>query len=255
MLTFVTMRKIKAILIDDEQSARNVLTNLLERTSATIDILATCENVLEGVEQIKALQPDVVFLDVQMPNYAGYEIVRFFDQIDFEIIFVTAYDHYAIKAFELNAIDYLVKPIDRKKLSLALDKLEDKLAQKTAVIDYNSLLKTIQDKDYKKIVIPELGNRRIINLEDILAIEADGAYSIIHLNNTTTITTSKNLKYFEDVLPDESSFFRSHRAWLINLNYIEYLNKTELSITLHHNQLKTKISRARIDDFEKVLAL
>lgn len=247
------MRKIKAILIDDEQSARNVLTTLLERLSETIDIVATCEDVPSGVDQIKALQPDVVFLDVQMPNYAGYEIVSFFDQIDFEIIFVTAYDQYAIKAFELNAIDYLVKPIDRKKLSLALEKLEDKLVQKTAVVDYKCLLKTIQHKEYKKIVIPELGNRRILNLDDIVAIEADGAYSIIHLNNSSTITTSKNLKYFEDVLPKESSFFRSHRAWLINLNGIEHLNKTELTITLNKGQLKTKISRARIDDFEKIL--
>jgi two-component system LytT family response regulator len=249
------MHKIKAILIDDEQSARNVLTSLLERLSETIDIVATCEDVSSGVDQIKALKPDVVFLDVQMPNYAGYEIVSFFDQINFEIIFITAYDQYAIKAFELNAIDYLVKPIDRKKLSLALDKLEDKLAQKTAVIDYKSLLKTIQHKEYKKIVIPELGNRRIVNLDDIVAIEADGAYSIIHLNNSSTITTSKNLKYFEAVLPSDNSFFRSHRAWLINLNGIEHLNKTELTITLNNGQLKTKISRARIDDFEKVITL
>ncbi|NQY29620.1 MAG: response regulator [Flavobacteriaceae bacterium] len=244
---------IKAILIDDEQSARNVLTNLLERTSFNINILAKCCNLEEGVEQIKALKPDVVFLDVQMPNYAGYEIAMFFDKIDFEIVFVTAYDQYAIKAFELNAIDYLVKPIDRSKLALTLQKLEDKLKSQAELVDYQSLLKTIKDKDYKKIVIPELGNRRVVNLDDIIAIEADGAYSTIHIKGTNTITTSKNLKYFDEVLPKDASFFRSHRAWIVNLEYLELLNKSTLSITLANGTVNAKVSRARIHDFEHLI--
>jgi two-component system LytT family response regulator len=248
------MFKIKAILIDDEQSARNVLSNLLERTSSNLEVMATCSNLEEGVKQIKKLKPNVVFLDVQMPNYAGYEIVNFFDNIDFEIIFVTAYDHYAIKAFELNAIDYLVKPIDRRKLALTLTKLENKLKKEVALIDYQILLKSIKNKDYKKIIIPELGNRRILNIDDIVALEADGAYSKIHLIDNKIITTSKNLKYFEDVLPRDISFFRSHRAWIINLAYISFFNKTELTITLaKENKLKAKISRARIEDFEQVI--
>lgn len=248
------MTKIRAILIDDEQSARNVLTNLLERTSSDIDVIATCSNLEDGVKQIKELQPNVVFLDVQMPNYAGYEIVNFFEIINFEIIFITAYDQYAIKAFELNAIDYLVKPIDRQKLSLTLKKLEDKLNLKSSAIDYQTLLKSIKDKNYKKIVLPEIGNRRIINLEDIITIEADGAYSKIHLKQNKVITTSKNLKYFENVLPKEASFFRSHRAWIINLTYIDFFNKTELIITLN-GLIKAKISRARVEDFERIIQL
>lgn len=247
------MGDIKAILIDDEQSARNVLTNLLERTNSNIKILAACKNLLEGVKKIKALQPDVVFLDVQMPQYAGYEIVDFFDEINFEIIFITAYDDYAIKAFELNAIDYLVKPIDRHKLSLTIDKLNNQLERKTALVDYQTLLKTIKNKDYKKLVLPELGNRRIIDIDSIIAIEADGAYSKIHLTNDELITTSKNLKFFEEKLPQEASFFRSHRAWLINISFIEFLNKTTQSITLANSSVTAKISRAKIDYFNKII--
>ncbi|MDD7913219.1 LytR/AlgR family response regulator transcription factor [Polaribacter ponticola] len=202
------------------------------------------------------MKPNVVFLDVQMPNYAGYEIVNFFEKIDFEIIFVTAYDHYAIKAFELNAIDYLVKPIDRKKLALTLSKLENQIKNQAALIDYQTLLKSIKDKDYKKIIIPELGNRRIVDIDNIIALEADGAYSKIYLKENKIITTSKNLKYFEDVLPKNISFFRSHRAWIINLDYITFFNKTELTITLaKENKVKSKISRARIEDFEKIINL
>lgn len=245
---------IKAILIDDEQSARNVLTNLLENSSANISILTTCKNLEEGVEQIKKLNPNVVFLDVQMPNYAGYEIANFFDEINFEIVFVTAYDQYAIKAFELNAIDYLVKPIDRSKLMITLQKLETKLIKEANLIDYQVLLKTIKDKNYKKIVIPELGNRRVINLKDIIAIEADGAYSKIHLKEGKTITTSKNLKYFEETVPKDTNtlFFRSHRAWMVNLEYIEFLNKSNLTITLANASVTAKISRTRIIDFENI---
>lgn len=246
------MDNIKAILIDDEQSARNVLTNLLERTSSTINIVATCSNLEKGVVQIKKLQPHVVFLDVQMPNYAGYEIVNFFETINFEIIFVTAYDKYAIKAFELNAIDYLVKPIDRKKLAIALEKLTDRLYKSSALVDYQTLLRTIKEKKYKKIVIPELGNRRIINIEDIIALEADGAYSKIHLKNQKIITTSKNLKYFEDVLPREATFFRSHRTWIVNMLHIENLNKTALTITLANKTVIAKISRSKIEQFKNI---
>ena len=245
------MDKIKAILIDDEQGARNVLTNLLERTSSKISIVAKCVNLLEGVEKIKELQPDVVFLDVQMPQYAGYEIVNFFDEITFEIIFVTAYNDYAIKAFELNAIDYLVKPIDRNKLANTIQKLSTKLINKAALVDYKSLLKTIKNKDYKKLVLPELGNRRVIDIDTIIAIEADGAYSKLYLTNDKLITTSKNLKFFEEKLPEETSFFRSHRTWLVNTNFIESLNKTTQSITLIGTNITAKISRAKVDYFNK----
>lgn len=247
------MTQIKAILIDDEQSARNVLTNLLERTSFNIEIIGTCSNLEQGVVEIKKRQPNVVFLDVQMPNYAGYEITHFFNEINFEIIFVTAYDQYAIKAFELNAIDYLVKPIDRNKLNIALEKLEEKLKQKNQLIDYQSLLKTIKDKNYKKIVIPELGNRHIVDLKNIVSIEASGAYSVIHLKENEKITTSKNLKYFEGILSTEPSFFRSHRGWIINLNFVKSLNKTDLVVTLANTTLKTKISRNRINNFEEAI--
>lgn len=253
MLNFDFMTKIKAVLIDDEERARSVLANLLHRASSNIEILARCSSLKDGVEQIKKQQPDVVFLDVQMPNYAGYEISNFFDTIYFEIIFVTAFDHYAIKAFELNAIDYLVKPIDRTKLGLAIQKLENKLQQNATIVDYKALLKTIKSKTYNKIVIPELGNRRIIDLNNIIAIEADGAYSTLHLKDDKTITTSKNLKYFEETLPQNTSFFRSHRAWIINLEYIELLNKTEQVITLAKGSIKAKVSRARIEDFETLI--
>ncbi|WP_051473728.1 LytR/AlgR family response regulator transcription factor [Aquimarina macrocephali] len=161
------MNAIKAILVDDEQRARNVLSNLIKRCDLNIDVLAQCSCLEDAVEEIKELQPDVVFLDVQMPNYAGYEIANFFEEMNFDIIFVTAFDEYAIKAFELSAIDYLVKPIDRRRLIAAVEKLQSKIEKQKKIQDYQVLLNTIKEKEFKQIILPELGNRRMYHVSHL----------------------------------------------------------------------------------------
>lgn len=246
------MSKIRAIIVDDEKRARNVLLNLLGRSFEKIEVVAESSNVLDAVEEIKRLQPDVVFLDVQMPNYAGYEIAKFFDEINFEIIFVTAYDHYAIKAFELSAVDYLIKPINRLRLIEAVEKLSVKISEKSKLADYSVLLDSMQEKEFKQIVIPELGNRRVLELKNIIAIEADGAYSKIHLTDSNTIIVSKSLKYFESALPQDVYFFRSHRTWIINIHLIKNFNKTQGIANLTCD-IVAKISRNKLSDFEKLI--
>lgn len=245
------MESITCIIIDDESSARDVLENILLNYFPNVVLLDKCQDVISGVESIKKNKPDLVFLDVQMPNYAGYEIVNFFDEMKFEIIFVTAYDNYAIKAFELNAIDYLVKPINREKLGRAILKLNDKLESVKNIEDYKFLLKSIESDKFDTIVIPELGNKRFVKLKDIVAVEAFGVYSIIHLISSQKITTSKTLKFIEGLFPKENMFFRSHRSWLINLNLIESYNKSQLEIT-HTSNLVSNLSRRRIVEFDNV---
>ncbi|MBL4649397.1 MAG: response regulator transcription factor [Aureispira sp.] len=243
------MEKIKAIVVDDERWARTVLTKLLEQNCPTVEIVATCVDLVSAVEQIKLLEPDVVFLDVKMPDYAGYEIINFFTKINFSLIFVTAFDQYAIKAFELNAVDYLVKPIDRKKLVMAVDKLTTKLEKENYLESYEELLKTIKSKGFKKIILPELGNRRIIDLSSILAIKADDTYCKVYLKEGKTITISKTLKHFEELLDDNASFFRSHRSWIVNLEHVQQFNKTDNTIVINDN-LKAAISRKKFEEFE-----
>ena len=246
------MKEIKAIIVDDEKNSRDVLRNLLNKHS--ISIISESGNLINAIDKIKFYRPDVVFLDIQMPNYAGYEIVNFLDKIDFEIIFVTAYNDYAIKAFELCAIDYLVKPIDRQKLQAAVRKLENKLSVKDKLNHYKNLLKTLKNQEIDKIIIPELGDRRIIDKPKIIAIEADGAYTKIHLNSqnkTRIITTSKNLKYYENVLKKDANFFRSHRSWIININYLTRFNRTDSSLTMN-NTLKAKITRSIYTTFDSL---
>jgi two-component system LytT family response regulator len=246
------MNKVRAIIVDDEQRARDVLGKLLERNCPEVSVIANCSDVISAVEKIKELEPDVVFLDIQMPNYAGYELVNFFNGINFEIIFVTAFDHYAIKAFELSAIDYLVKPVDRLRLIDAVKRVSEKVGSRESKMQYEQLLRDVKEKEFKKIVIPELGDRRILEIKNIIALEAEGAYCKIYQTNGKTLVISKNLKHFEKRLEQKDGFFRSHRGWLINLIHIKTINKTELSLTLTNN-LKAKISRTRLGAFETEL--
>ncbi|WP_109832256.1 LytR/AlgR family response regulator transcription factor [Reichenbachiella versicolor] len=243
------MIKLKTIIIDDEERARNVLFNLLKRYPS-IEIVANCDNLIEGVQEIKECNPDIVFLDIQMPNYAGYEIASFIDEIDFDIIFVTAFDQYAIKAFELNATDYLVKPVDRKMLNKAIEKVEERLSIEKDLSRYKMLLNSIQEKKFKQLVVPQLGNRKVVNIEDILAVEADGAYSKIHMSAKESITTSKNLKYFEGILSLNEQFIRIHRAWIINRDHLTNINRSKQTAILGNGLLETKISRSKLKDLD-----
>jgi len=244
------MRTLTAVIIDDEASARNVLLTLFKRYVPNLSIVGLSSNLEEGVIQVKKTNPDIVLLDVQMPNYNGYEITQFFDEIHFEIIFVTAFDKYAIKAFELNAVDYLVKPVNRERLKEAVEKASDKINTQNKLREYSILYESFQERKHTKIIIPEQGGKRILEIKDIICMEADGSYSKIYLTNDNTIIVGKNLKYFESTLRDIANFFRIHRAWLVNLDHIKSINKGSLRTVLSKG-LEAKISRKSLDAFEQ----
>ena len=242
------MDKIKAIIIDDEHSARNVLSCLLKLSFPFIDVVASAEELTQGVELIKEHQPDIVFLDVEMPNYAGYEIVRFFDTIDFHIIFVTAYNQYAINAFEINAVDYLLKPIERLRLQQAVEKVSKKIKEKQSSTDYSTLLSELKRKENETISLSEAGSKHLININSIIAINAQGAYSEIFLENKKMLV-SKNIGTLVQELDNPACFFRTHKSWLVNKNHITSYQKGNQTICLT-NDITAKISRTQKSDFE-----
>lgn len=246
------MNSISAIIVDDEPRARIVLQQLLSQSTTSVKVIAECSNLIDAVAKIKEVKPDVVFLDVQMPKYAGYEIGNFFEEIDFEVIFVTAYDQYAIQAFELSAMDYIVKPIERARLASAINKLENKIDDKRKTQEYFHLLETIKDVKNAKLIIPEIGDRKIVNINDIRYIEADGSYAKFYMKNNEEFTASKTLKYFGERLVGVPHFFRAHRAFIINVDYVHHFNKKERLITLNSGE-KIKIARGRVEEFEKIL--
>ena len=243
--------KIKALIVDDEESARNVLSNLITRYCPQLEIVATCSNVVDAVDAIKTHQPEVVFLDIEMPNYAGYEIVSFFEEINFEIIFVTAYDKYAIKAFEISAVDYLLKPVEIDRLKDSVQKLSSKVELKNNQESYKALTENLKTEGISKLVVRNNQRQVIINTSDIVAIEAQEAYSCIYTTNEKHLM-SNNLKHFENILSENINFFRSHKSWLINLSKVKSYSKSKFEIFLD-SDISAKLSKYKKPEFETIL--
>jgi two-component system LytT family response regulator len=241
-------KKIKALIVDDEEGARTIISKLLQRFCPEVDVIATASDVEEAVAQIKKQEPDVVFLDIEMPNYPGYQLVSFFEEIRFEIVFVTAYDQYALKAFELSAVDYLLKPIEIARLKEATKKLKERLKTKEIRENYQVLLETMQTKQLDQIVVPYQDAQKVLLLDSIVAIEAQEAYSCVHTVDGDKYLVSKNLKQFESLLEDNQQFFRTHKSWLVNLQYIEKFNKGKLELELK-NGIVAKLSRYKKTTF------
>ena len=249
---FNNMNKLKAILVDDEESARDVLENLLLRFCPEVELIAKCENLQQAVETIKTTKPELVFLDIEMPNYAGYEITKFFDKIDFEIIFVSAYDQYAIRAFEVAAIDYLLKPVDIERLKIAVKRVQEQKNIEFHADRLSVLSQALHEKELKNIIISDRGQQHIIAINQIVAIEAQESYCIIHTSDKK-ITASKNLKHFETLLESHKDFIRVHKSWIINKEYLKQYSKSELSIFMS-NGLVTKLSKYKKAEFEASLS-
>lgn len=246
------MQKIKAILVDDEEGARDVLENLLLRFCPDVTLIAKCENVLQAVEVINAEQPDLVFLDIEMPNYSGFEIVTFFKEINFKIIFVTAYDQYAIKAFKVAAIDYLLKPVDIEDLKHAVLRVAQQKNIEQQSQRLSLLSDTLENKQLKNIIITDKGQQNIIIIDSIIAIEAQESYCNIHTSDKTYVA-SKNLKHFETILENIPQFLRVHKSWLVNKDYVKHYSKSDLSIQLS-NGLITKLSKYKKAEFEDAIS-
>ena len=242
-------QKIKAIIIDDEERARRVLSSMIdEYCSDVIQIVSQCENVPEGVLEINRKKPDVVFLDIEMSDYSGFELLEFFKDIDFEIIFVTAYNKYALRAFEVSAVDYILKPVRIDKLENAVKKLQDKLL--ITMHDRLELLKTnLQTEKIKKIAVPVSDGLILVKVNEISHIDADGSYAKLHLIDGTNLLVSKRLKYFEDLLSNQENFYRIHRSHLLNIQHVKKYNRHESMITLENNQ-KIKVARDNKVEFE-----
>lgn len=244
--------KIKAIIVDDEQSARDNLRYLTEKYCENIEIVAEADKVVTAVEHIKIFQPNLVFLDIEMPKQNGFELFKYFDKPTFQVIFITAYNHYAVKAFEVSAVDYLLKPIDIERLKEAENKV---LKQTVLNQNFEVLEENIQTPELKNIAIPYKSDFVVIKIKNIICIQANRAYSNFTVLNTDkniekTYTYAKKLAYFEENLP-KKQFIRVHRSWIINFNFIQSYSKKESIITLSNNQ-QIPISKTYKEVFERL---
>ncbi|HRB23815.1 MAG TPA: LytTR family DNA-binding domain-containing protein [Chitinophagaceae bacterium] len=238
------------IIIDDENMARALLRNVLQDVAPNVTILAECDDLPNGIKAIKKHNPDIVFLDIEMPGHSGLSILDFFneEEVNFDIVFTTGYSEYAIQAFKLSAADYLLKPINPDMLQQTVERIF-KAEEKNRLVNYKTLqdnLKGSTDANDKCIVVNLTGVTRFIKVKDIAMLEADGSYCRLYLKNDEKITSSKNLKYFEETLSGLPNFFRSHKSNIVNLKYVTEFNRAEGEIFLEHS-LKAMLSTDKID--------
>ena len=246
--------KVKAILIDDEKAVRDLMKDALKSFNF-IDVVAEAANVPEAVKMIHREKPQLLFLDIEMPGYSGLQLLDFFndDELNFDIIFVTAYNEYAIKAFKVAAFDYLLKPVDENQLEETLLRYQDKKLKKQ-IIQQVDLLRTAYKQEVKitKIAIASTYGIDFIEIDDINFLEADNNYTKIYLTNDSRIVASKPLSEFEEILAPFSVFFRSHRSYLLNINCIARFNTKDGAFIEMKNGDKIPLSRYRRKAFESI---
>lgn len=243
---------IRAIIIDDEERSRRILQSIVEEYCTDVEIIDSCSNVPDGVISINKNNPDLVFLDVEMPEYNGFDLLTFFKKIEFDIIFVTAYNQFAIKAFEVSAIDYLLKPVEITLLQNAIQKVVEKKKLHNLGNRLEILKDAISNDTINKIALPMGEGLLFVEVANIILLEADGAYTHVSLKDGSRVLVSKKLKFFEDLLEFRPQFYRPHRSYIINLNFVKKYLKGEGTIVMD-NEFIASISRDKKTDFEQLL--
>lgn len=239
------MEKVKAILIDDEELSRSTLRSMLGKYCTQVQIIGEAENVGSGLELLSKEQPDVVFLDIQMPDGTGFDLLKLLNEIEFQVIFATAYDSYAIKAFEYSALDYLLKPVDPDKLISAVEKIvvnnknDSQRQLETMLANLNGV---------KKIALPTSDGLRIIKVEEIVRCESESNYTNIYLKSGERILIPKTLKEYDNLLTP-LGFYRVHHSHLINLSYIESYIRGEGGFAKLEDGREIEVSRRRKEGF------
>ncbi len=240
---------IKAVIIDDEAESRNVISNIVKNYGTDIEIAGEADNVASGVKLIKKTNPDLVFLDVQMPDGTGFTLLEKFAKITFQVIFVTAYEQYAIKAIKFSAIDYILKPIDPQLLIEAVEKVKKLSPEKNQAFErINNLLKN--SKNISKIALPTLNGYRFVKVQYIVRCESDNNYTIFYLQTNEKIIVTRTLKEYEEMLKNDS-FVRVHQSHLINLNHVEQYIKGDGGTAVMSDGSEVEISRRKKELFLK----
>jgi two-component system, LytTR family, response regulator len=236
----------KAIIIDDEEDSRNVLFKLLTLFCKEIEVTSLCSNITDAFLKINEIKPDVVFLDIQMPSGNGFELLKKFKKVDFEVIFVTSYDQFAIDAIRLSALDYLLKPIETKQLVESIQRLKTKKELFTETLRIENASHNYEKQGLeKRIAIHSADSVHLLELKTIVCLEGERNYSTIYTKTKERFLSSKNLGQFELILENQPEFIRISKSHLINLNFVtNYTKKEPCTITLNKN-FTIEVSRRR----------
>lgn len=247
------MEQLKAILVDDEQDSRDILERYIVRYCPDVILLDKCNSVKTGLESIKTHNPEIVFLDIEMPYGTGFDLLEQVGEVTFETVFVTAYDNYAIQALNQSAAYYILKPIDIDELVHAVAKIKKERQKEDYIEHARILLDNIRQKPSGsgKIMLPTMEGFEIVAVDDIICCEADDNFTRFHLKDGKQLMICRTLKHFEEVLSD-NSFIRIHRSHLINTNYVVRYTKGKGGYVTLDNGLELEVSSNKKAEFLEV---
>jgi len=243
------------IIIDDEKNAREALSKIIERYFNTkLKILYAADSVKEAVFAINKYKPEIVFLDIEMPEENGFKLFDYFDIFNFEVIFTTAYKQYAIDAIKFAALDYLLKPINYIDLRDVLTRLEKKESNSSNTVQIEAFLNNLNPDpgNFNKIALPTLDGYQLEKVTNIVYCQAEENYCKIFTNRNELILVARTLKNIEEMLPEEI-FFRIHKSYLVNMNYIKSYSKCDGYKVILENGTELDVATRRNDEFVKAL--
>ncbi|MBE9575986.1 LytR/AlgR family response regulator transcription factor [Flavobacterium proteolyticum] len=245
----------KVIIIDDENKARRLISTLLTENCSDITLQLEANDLETGVALIKEHQPDIVFLDIEMPKHSGLQIVDFFEphEMNFQIIFVTAYNDYAIQAFKLSAVDYILKPVDVLELKSAIEKAKKNIESKSINNRLDDLKRVFQQLSLNKMILEVPKGILFVSHDDIILFEADGMYTKVYMKNNESQLICKPMKHFVDQLEDKPIFYKPHRSFLVNLKYIKELSKKDGFHLIMENNKTIPIAKEKKDEFMQLI--
>ncbi len=235
----------KAIIIDDEQRVIGTISKLLEDNFNDIDIVGTANDIDTGYKLILEHDPDILILDINLPDGTGFDLLKKINSPNFKLIFITAYEDYAIKAFKFSAIDYLVKPVQPDELVSAINRAKVLIKKEDQQLKLTALLENIEEgHSLKKIVLRTADSMHLVKIEDIIRCESDSNYTMFHLVNEKKILVSRTMKEFAELLKT-SGFLRVHQSHLINVNHIDRYAKAEGGAMIMKDNSSIPISHER----------
>lgn len=245
----------KAIIVDDAPQIRNLLRLMLGELATDIHIAGEAQNTEEAKQLIEQHHPDLVFLDIEMPGKNGLQLIDELSEkeVNFHVIFITAFNQYAVQAFRLSTLDYLLKPLKEKELLDALEKFRQRKNEKTAIEQFKLLSENLKNTKNNTFAIPVNYGYEYISVNDIEYLKAEGAYTHLFLTNGKQKTISKNMKYFEELLKSFETIIKVHRSYMVNYQFIKIYHKEDRGIIEMQCGIKIQLSRSFRNDFVRKL--
>ena len=242
----------KVLIIDDENRTRELIARMIDSFGFDVQTIPEGENVQSGIEAIHKHQPDIVFIDIQMPDGTGFDVIRSIEDKNFEVIFITAHEEFAIKAIKFSALDYLLKPVDTSELKTALEKALAAIDDKKETSQFDALQKNIQPTEKRRLVLKTQESVHVVELDQIIRCEADRNYTSFFLKDNKKILVSKTLKEYETLLAAHN-FLRVQQSHLINIDYVDRYDKKNGGAVVMKDGSEVPLSPAKRDLFFKRL--